>query len=73
MHIGKKNPSRLYSIEGTRLAESRCERDLGIIVTSNLKWNEQCSGLAISIFSISVDIRYLEVNIDISTIFIGFL
>jgi hypothetical protein len=46
MHIGKKNPSRLYSIEGTRLAESRCERDLGIIVTSNLKWNEQCQKAA---------------------------
>ena len=52
LHFGKKNPKFQYKlkIKDTEswhiLEESDCERDLGIMLTSNLKWGKQISNAA---------------------------
>ena len=47
MHIGKCNPKHKYflSIDGVRhqLEPTRLERDLGVHLTDNLKWQQQCA------------------------------
>ena len=39
MHIGKSNPKYTYSLNNTHLNETNCERDLGIWVQSDGKWD----------------------------------
>jgi hypothetical protein len=47
MHFGKKNPNHSYTIEDYNsgiiepLSTSEMERDLGLIITNNLKWQNQ--------------------------------
>ena len=43
MHCGRRNPSYVYSFknDNTPLQVTMRERDLGIIVTSDMKWHDQ--------------------------------
>ena len=47
MHVGRNNQERDYWLgpnqTGVRLATVDSERDLGVVVSKNLKWAEQCS------------------------------
>lgn len=38
LHVGPKNPQSHYTIEGTMLNSVTLQKDLGITVTNNLKW-----------------------------------
>ncbi|CAF0777708.1 unnamed protein product [Brachionus calyciflorus] len=47
MYIGKNREKKEYRItshlgETTVLSETTCEKDLGVIITNDLKWNKQC-------------------------------
>ena len=46
MHIGKNNPKADYYMNGEKLADSEMERDIGIIISNNLKPSKQCSEAA---------------------------
>ena len=41
MHCGINNPKFDYSINGTVLNETTCERDLGVQISNDLKWSNQ--------------------------------
>lgn len=43
MHCGRGNPRAKYTILGRELVTTERERDLGIILTPNMKWHEQVS------------------------------
>ena len=42
MHIGKKNSSVDYFMEGTKLESVNVERDLGVLISNDLKVSSQC-------------------------------
>jgi len=42
MYLGYNNPKVNYAMEATQLQEVNDERDLGIIVSDDLKWDKQC-------------------------------
>jgi hypothetical protein len=42
MHFGYNNSKRTYEMNGKDLEEISEERDLGVIVQQDLKWNKQC-------------------------------
>eukprot|EP00106_Octopus_bimaculoides_P008725 XP_014776167.1 PREDICTED: RNA-directed DNA polymerase from mobile element jockey-like [Octopus bimaculoides] len=46
MHLGRKNPASTYSLDNTNLKKSSCERDLGIIVDSDLRWTKHNTKIA---------------------------
>jgi ribonuclease P/MRP protein subunit RPP40 len=46
MHLGKNNCKEVYKLDGVILDEVREERDLGIIISDNLKVGEQCAKAA---------------------------
>ena len=46
MHIGKNNQKADYYMNGEKLADSEMERDIGIIISNNLKPSKQCSEAA---------------------------
>jgi len=51
MHYGSNNPRHTYEMGPKTLSESSCERDLGVIFSSDLKWKQQvlsCSAKASS-------------------------
>lgn len=43
MHIGFKNPKASYSLDCTAINATKEERDLGIIISDDLKCVRQCS------------------------------
>jgi hypothetical protein len=43
MHFGSRNVHATYEINGMVLSEVEAERDLGVIVQGNLKWDQQCA------------------------------
>jgi ribonuclease P/MRP protein subunit RPP40 len=43
MHVGYNNMRISYEMEGRKLDEMTEERDLGVIMQSDLKWDKQCS------------------------------
>ena len=43
MHIGYNNMQAEYDMDGRTLDNTREERDLGVIVQHNLKWDKQCA------------------------------
>ena len=43
MHIGNNNTKALYEMNGITLEEVTEERDLGVIIQNNLKWDKQCA------------------------------
>ena len=42
MSVGRSNPLHNYSLNNSPLARSRCERDLGVLVSSDLRPRAQC-------------------------------
>jgi len=42
MHVGKKNPRRPYYMSSNGLKSVEVEKDLGIMITSDLKCSQQC-------------------------------
>ena len=50
MYIGKRNERYPYEMANSRvnhvLSESCQERDLGVLVSNEMKWNKQCSLVA---------------------------
>ena len=42
MHVGKKNPRHPYHMSSNGLKSVEVEKDLGIMVTSDLKCSQQC-------------------------------
>jgi hypothetical protein len=46
MHLGRNNPEYEYTMRGVRLGTTEEERDIGVIVTKNLKPSAQCSKAA---------------------------
>jgi ribonucleases P/MRP protein subunit RPP40 len=46
MHFGKKNPKHTYVMEGVQLEEVAEERDIGVVVSNNLKPPKQCAKAA---------------------------
>ena len=42
MHIGFNNPRVDYFMDATRIQEVHEEKDLGVIVSDDLKWDKQC-------------------------------
>ena len=46
MHIGRANPGYEYRMGGQPLAKTDLERDIGVLVNSNLKPSDQCNKAA---------------------------
>ena len=42
MHIGFRNPRSDYSLQGTVLESTETEKDLGVVISSDLKFSKQC-------------------------------
>ena len=42
MHVGMENPHNRYNISKVKLNRSECERDLGVLVSSDLRSRKQC-------------------------------
>jgi hypothetical protein len=42
MHVGRNNPRAEYTMNGIKLAATEMERDVGVVVCSDLKQAEQC-------------------------------
>jgi hypothetical protein len=42
MHVGRNNPCAEYTMNGIKLAATEMERDVGVVVSSDLKQAEQC-------------------------------
>jgi len=42
MHLGYDNPHASYVMDGNRLQVVSEERDLGVIMSKDLKWEKQC-------------------------------
>jgi ribonucleases P/MRP protein subunit RPP40 len=45
MHIGKRNAKNNYYINNRPVKETSCERDLGILISNDLKWHQQVSAV----------------------------
>ena len=43
MHVGYNNPHVEYAMEGVKLETVSEEKDLGVIISEDLKWEKQCS------------------------------
>lgn len=46
LHLGRTNRQHVYKMNGTNLAVTSCERDIGVLISSNLKVHEQCEKAA---------------------------
>ena len=46
LHIGKTNRGRTYWMNGQQLPTSQKEKDVGIIITNNLKPSQYCAEVA---------------------------
>ena len=42
MHIGRTNTKAQYTMNGVVLGTTDCERDIGVLMSSNLKPTAQC-------------------------------
>ena len=42
MHLGTHNPGHVYHMDGTRLEVTESERDIGVLVSCNMKPSQQC-------------------------------
>ena len=46
LHLGKTNPCHKYTMDGEELKASGSERDIGVLITPNLKPGKQCQAAA---------------------------
>jgi hypothetical protein len=54
MHVGRKNPKYDYFMRGTKVSTTDEERDVGVLISSNLKPSAQCTkaaGMAMSVLN----------------------
>ena len=42
LHIGRKNEKNVYQMNGQPLVSTECEKDVGVIISDNLKPDRQC-------------------------------
>lgn len=72
MHIGKKNPKREYAMrspdndEHHILEETKVERDLGVYIQANLKWDVQCNKAAAKANSMLGILKHTFVSREVS-------
>ena len=45
MHIGRSNPQYTYSMDGTELTKTVKEKDLGVLMESNLEFDQHIKGI----------------------------
>ena len=68
MHYGSKNPVYKYKMGNIELSTTECERDLGVVFSSDLKWKQQviaCSSRANSMLGL---IRKTFVSFDVGLV-----
>ena len=46
MHFGSSNPKFKYYMNGDQIRESEAERDIGVIISSNMKPSVMCAAVA---------------------------
>ena len=46
MHFGPKNMHCKYTLNGVAIKETSSEKDIGVIVQANLKFDQQCKKVA---------------------------
>ena len=46
LHLGKNNPNYLYTLGGQELEVTKCEKDLGVMISDDLKPSLQCAKAA---------------------------
>ena len=46
LHVGRSNPGQKYFMAGKELAETDTEKDIGVLITSNMKPAKQCEKAA---------------------------
>ncbi|MCP4473118.1 MAG: hypothetical protein GY821_00795 [Gammaproteobacteria bacterium] len=46
LHIGRLNPKFEYSVHGTEISSADSVRDLGVTVSSNLRFSDHCNSIA---------------------------
>lgn len=68
MHIGSRNPGLRYSLEGIVLDEVVVEKDLGIIVDSQLKFHEQTAAVVSKASQMLAVVRRSFANLDTFTL-----
>ena len=68
MHMGRKNPRNPYKLGGTRLQETERERDLGVLVTNDMKAGEQVASAAAAANSMLWRIRKAFTCLDEHTL-----
>ncbi len=67
LSVGRNNPSRNYSLNGTPLSRSGCERDLSVMVSADLRLRTQCiqarirANRVVGFISRSVSNKFAEV------------
>jgi ribonucleases P/MRP protein subunit RPP40 len=52
MHVGRDNPRHNYYLDGHQLEETEVERDIGVLVSKNMKPGEQCEKAAKTAMSV---------------------
>jgi len=70
MHYGSSNPNYTYNMGTIELGTTKCERDLGVVFSADLKWKQQviaCSSKANSMLGlikktfVSFDVRLVRI------------
>ena len=46
MHIGRENPKIRYHLNNVEIEETTIERDLGVLISNDLKWKQRCTLVA---------------------------
>ncbi len=46
LHVGTRNQKLDYEMNGIKLGSVQCVKDLGVSITSNLKFSQQCKDAA---------------------------
>ena len=68
MHFGSNNSHHVLKIASKDLETTLCERDLGVIFSSELKWKQQVIACAAKANSILGLIRKIFVNFDLKLV-----
>ena len=65
MHYGLRNKDHVYKMGTTELGTTSCERDLGVIFSSNLKWKQHVTSCVSKANSMLGMIKSSFVNFDL--------
>ena len=58
MHVGRHNPAYTYEMGGQTLATTKAEKDIGVIVSSDMKPGDQCAKAARTASTVLIYSRY---------------